>query len=287
MFGLKNLGKKIKSLFTKPVNQELIDELEELFFESDLGSDLCLHLTDKVRDLVKKDPSIGTQTLLSEIKNQLLAELTIHPPVKENALLKVYLIVGTNGNGKTTSAAKLAAHLKSEGKNPLLVAADTFRAAAIDQLELWASKLGIDLVKSKPFSDPAAVCFDALKRAEARGHQAVIIDTAGRLHTKTNLMQELQKIYRSINKASEGALIETLLCLDATHGQNSLNQALSFHESVPLSGLILTKTDGTAKGAAAIALQKKLRVPIRYLGTGEQVGDFKPFNPIEFVESIF
>ncbi len=200
----------------------------------------------------------------------------------------IFLIVGVNGNGKTTSVAKLSHLLKQNNKKVLVAAADTFRAAAIEQLETWAEKLKIDIVKGAPKSDPAAVTFDAIQAAKARGCDVVLIDTAGRLHTKTPLMQELEKIKRSCQKASSnGGPHETLLVLDATTGQNAIDQAKHFHKFTPLTGIILTKLDGTAKGGIIIAIQRELGIPIKFIGTGEQIDDMQPFDPQKFVESLF
>lgn len=287
MFGLRHLGKKVRSLFSKKIDAQCIEDLEELFFESDLGTELCLSLSEKVSQMLKKDPSIPTEAILSTIKNQLLSEFSFTSPKLEETTLKVHLIVGTNGNGKTTTCAKLASLLQKRGEKVLVIAADTFRAAAIEQLQHWSEKIGVDFMKGQFESDPAAICFDGMQKALNRGYDAVIIDTAGRLHNKSNLMEELKKIHRSILKAAPTIQIDTLLCLDATIGQNALDQALTFHQFIPLSGLVLTKTDGTAKGGAAIALQKKLSLPIRFLGTGEHINDLVEFDPVKFVNSLF
>ena len=283
----KFLGKKIRDLFKGKVDEEALDRLEELFYQADLGSHMSAELTEKVRSLYKKNPNLTSEEILAEIKKDLLAELTQLPfsPVKGNP--HVILIVGVNGNGKTTSVAKLAYHFHNTGKKVLIAAADTFRAAAIDQLEKWVGKIGVSLVKGKPGSDPAAVVFDAIEAAKNRGCDIVLIDTAGRLHTKTDLMKELEKIHRVSGKAFPGAPHETLLVLDATIGQNGVDQALIFHQFTPLTGLILTKMDGTAKGGTAIAIQKKLRLPIAYIGTGETLEAFEPFNPKAFVDDLF
>lgn len=199
----------------------------------------------------------------------------------------VILIEGVNGNGKTTSVAKLGKFYKDQGKKVLVAAADTFRAAAIEQLELWSQKIGLEIVKGTPKSDPASVVFDAIQAAKSRQCEIVIVDTAGRLHTKTDLMRELEKIHRVTSKALPGAPHETLLVLDATIGQNGVDQAKIFHQFTPLTGLILTKLDGTAKGGTAIAIQRQLKIPIRYIGVGEGIDDLKPFQADDFVRSLF
>ncbi len=285
-FQKSSLGKKIRSLFQRKVDEEAIDELEKLFFEVDLGSEIASELTEKVRKLFRKNPETTSETILDEIKRDLIS--SIKP--SQHALSTsphVILIVGVNGNGKTTTIAKLASRYKKEGKKVLIGASDTFRAAACDQLEIWANRLNVEIVKGKPMSDPASVAFDAITAAKSRNCDVVLIDTAGRLHTRNDLMQELAKIRRVIAKAEATAPHETLLVLDATHGQNALSQAASFHESTPLTGLILTKLDGTAKGGTTLSIQRKLNLPIRYIGTGESLEDLEPFEPTSFVNSLF
>ncbi|NGX53527.1 MAG: Signal recognition particle receptor FtsY [Chlamydiae bacterium] len=281
------IGKKIRNLFGGKVDEAAIEELEQLFFEADLGAKTSEELTNTVRKLYKKSPNITVETILEEIKKELVASMLSPPPFSPATKPHVILIIGTNGNGKTTTIAKLAKRYASEGKKVLVAAADTFRAAATEQLETWAEKAEIEIVKGKSGSDPAAVVFDAIRAAQNRGCDIVLIDTAGRLHTKTDLMQELQKIHRVSDKALPGAPHETLLVLDATLGQNTLDQAQTFHEYTPLTGLILTKLDGTAKGGTAIAIQKKLSLPIHFIGTGEGIEDLQPFDPTAFIQSLF
>ena len=277
----KVLGQKFRELFKGKVDEEQIEKLEQLFYEADLGAQTSADLTDQVRTLYKKNPKISADEILKEIKGELVSQLkTIPSSTEEQGSPHIILIVGVNGNGKTTTIAKLAHHYKSQGKSVLVAAGDTFRAAAIEQLDMWAQKIGVDIVKSKPGADPAAVAFDAVAAAKSRGVDIVIIDTAGRLHTKNDLMNELEKIKR-VSKPHE-----TLLVLDATIGQNGVEQAATFHKFTPLSGLILTKVDGTAKGGAALAIQKKLQLPIRFCGNGEQVGDFAPFDPESYVDNL-
>lgn len=282
----KFLGNKIRELFKGKVDEDAIERLEELFYQADLGSQTSTELSNQVRTLYKKNPNLSSDQILEELKKDLLAQLI--PAEKSlSGTPHVILIVGVNGNGKTTSVAKLAYLLKKEGKKVLIAAADTFRAAAMEQLEKWSHQIGADIVKGKPGSDPAAVVFDAIDAAKSRGCDVVLVDTAGRLHTKTDLMKELEKIHRVSGKAAPGAPHETLLVLDATIGQNGVEQAQIFHKFTPLTGLILTKMDGTAKGGTAIAIQRKLRLPIVYIGTGEKIEAFESFNPKAFVNALF
>ena len=284
----KFLGKKIRELFKGKVDEEAIEQLEELFYQADLGGTTSAELTEAVRALYKKNPHLSTEEVLTEVKRNLVAQLEaipVPPSIQGNPY--VILIVGVNGNGKTTSIAKLAHLFQSQGKKVLIAAADTFRAAAIDQLETWAERTGASLVKGKPGSDPAAVVFDAIEAAKSRGCDIVLVDTAGRLHTKIDLMKELEKISRVSGKSLPGAPHETLLVLDATIGQNGVEQATSFHHFTPLTGLILTKLDGTAKGGSVLAIQKKLRLPIKYIGTGETMDAFEKFDAKSFVNELF
>lgn len=277
----KFLGKKFKELFKGKVDEEQLEKLEQLFYEADLGAQASSDLTDFVRSLYKKNSKITADEIIQEIKRELLSQLSgIEVPPYEEGKPHIILIVGVNGNGKTTTIAKLANLYRSQGKSVLVGAADTFRAAAIDQLEMWAKRLNIEIVKGKPGGDPAAVAFDAVAAAKSRGIDIVLIDTAGRLHTKNDLMHELQKVHRVAKPH------ETLLVLDATIGQNGVEQAATFHKFTPLSGLILTKIDGTAKGGTAIAIQKKLQLPIRYFGSGEQVSDFAPYDAQTYINNL-
>lgn len=288
----KFLGKKIREIFKGKVNEEAIEKLEELFYQADLGGQTSRELAEKVRKLSQKNSNLSSDEILKEVQADLVAELvasssnSLAQPQNEGSP-HVILIVGVNGNGKTTSIAKLAHYYQHLGKKVLIAAADTFRAAAIEQLEKWATQTGASLVKGVRGSDPAAVVFDAIEAAKSRGCDYVLVDTAGRLHTKTDLMKELEKIHRVSGKAHPGAPHETLLVLDATIGQNGIEQALTFHKFTPLSGLILTKLDGTAKGGTAIAIQQKLQLPIKFIGTGEKLDAFHLFDPKSFVQSLF
>lgn len=282
------LGSKLRALFHGPVDETVLDQLEEILYEADLGAAYAREITEKTRQRLKQDPSITSDVLIEEIRNEILHQLkknTVHED--STATPHVILVVGVNGNGKTTSIARLAHHYHKAGKKVIVAAADTFRAAAIEQLEVWAHRLHVDIIKGAPKSDPASVVFDAVSAGIARHADVILIDTAGRLHTKTPLMQELEKIKRSCKKVVPTAPHETLLVLDATTGQNAVDQAQTFHKFTPITGLILTKLDGTAKGGAAIAIQRKLNLPIKFIGVGEGVEDLQPFDPDAFVQALF
>lgn len=286
------LGDKIKSLFLGKIDEQTLEQLEQILYEADFGVKTAKELTDKVRELHRSNPAFQKDDYLNALRNQMVEILKLNSvPEKEisseEQLSLIILIVGVNGNGKTTTTAKLANLFKENGKKVLIAAADTFRAAAIEQLDTWAHKLNIDIVKGSSKSDPAAVAFDAVYAAKARQCQIVLIDTAGRLHTKTPLMQELEKIRRSCSKASSQTPMETFLVLDATTGQNAIEQAKQFHNFTPLTGIILTKLDGTAKGGIVIAIQRELGIPIRFIGTGEQIDDLQRFDPEAFVKNLF
>lgn len=284
-------GNKMRSLFQGKIDANMLEQLEQLFYEADFGLQTAMELTQKVQELHKENPAAKPADYYSMLRKHLISLLEKHPSglieIASSQLPMVILIVGVNGNGKTTSVAKLAYLFKQNNKKVLIAAADTFRAAATEQLEMWAERLQIDIVKGQPKSDPAAVSFDAVQAAKARQCDVLLIDTAGRLHTKTPLMQELEKIKRSCNKAASSGPHETLLVLDATTGQNAIDQAKQFHKFTPLTGIILTKLDGTAKGGIVIAIQRELGLPIKFIGTGEQIDDLQPFDPKSFISSIF
>lgn len=264
----------------------MFQELEQLFYEADLGAAMASELVDKLRSHARKNPD--PDTFLAAVKEELMK---VFPEKKEEkepsqASPHVILIVGVNGSGKTTSLAKLAYHFRSLGKSVMIAAGDTFRAAAIEQLETWGERVGVPIVKSKPNGDPSAVAFDAIASAKAKSIDIVLIDTAGRLQTKTDLMQELSKVRRICQKQIPDAPHETLLVLDATIGQNALDAARVFHQFTPITGIILAKLDGSAKGGIAVAIQKELKIPIRWVGLGEKESDLAPFNAEEYIDAL-
>lgn len=278
---------KLKNFFSGPIDLEKLDELEQILYEADLGVTLAGELTDSLRKRLRNNQAITSKELLSSLKEDLL---TLFPAKEEDTLVgnpHVILIVGVNGNGKTTTCAKLAHFYQNSGASPILGAADTFRAAATEQLELWSHRLKLDLVKGQAKSDPAAIAFDTVQAAIARGKTVALIDTAGRLQTKTHLMQELDKIRRSCNKALPGSPHATYLVLDATVGQNAIDQAKIFTQFTPIDGLILTKLDGTAKGGIILSIQKQLNIPVKFIGLGEGIDDLERFNPEQFIHSLF
>lgn len=285
----ENMVQKMETVFhsfTK-IDEELFEELEEILIMSDVGVNTSMKICDTLRRRVKeRGITDGSQVkgLLKEIMTEMLSG---GEQLNLNTKPSVILVIGVNGVGKTTTIGKLAANLKSQGKNVILGAADTFRAAAIDQLEVWADRAGTQLVKHSEGSDPAAVVFDTIAAAKSRGADVAVIDTAGRLHNKKNLMNELEKISRVIEREAEGCDTEVLLVLDATTGQNGVNQAREFMNATGLTGIVLTKLDGTAKGGVVIAIKDELGLPIKYIGVGEQLDDLQPFEPETFVNALF
>lgn len=285
------LGGRLKNLFSGPIDATTLDKLEQILYESDLGSTLAADFVKQTEALLRAPQTSSFAEILSQLSTRSLEILNTPPAVQANIPAPgtplVFLIVGVNGSGKTTTIAKLAQNFQKEGKKVLLAAGDTFRSAAIEQLETWANRLEIEIVKSKPQGDPSAVVFDALTAAKARGIDIVLIDTAGRLQNKTDLMQELEKIKRTCHKVIPDSPHETLLILDATTGQNAIDQAKTFHQFTPLTGVILTKLDGSAKGGIILALYHELHFPIRWVGVGEKAEDLIPFDPESYVEALF
>lgn len=272
----------------KTLDDELIEEIEEQLFIADVGPKTVVRLTEELRDAHRKGEIDDPSEVIEFLKNHIVTELRkwdtdIH--LSESGP-GVIMVAGVNGSGKTTSIAKLARLYVQQGKKVLLAACDTFRAAAIDQLAIWAHRTGADIVKNES-ADPAAVAFDAAEKAVAQGYDVLIIDTAGRLHTRRNLMDELNKISRVVRKKIDAAPHETIMVLDATTGQNAISQAIKFHESIELTGLILTKLDGTAKGGVVFGMRDQVDLPVKFIGIGEQMNDMIPFEPEAFVAALF
>ena len=273
----------------KTIDEDLLDELEEILITSDLGVKTTTMLLGKVADKVRRKELSDPSKLREQIRAEIRSTLAIDAPPLDYRAHKplVVLLVGVNGTGKTTTTGKLAAQLKKQGLKPMLVACDTFRAAAVEQLSIWGERTGVPVVKQSRGSDPSAVAFDALDAALSRDIDVVLMDTAGRMHTKVNLMEELKKIHRVIDKKMAGAPHEIFLVLDASTGQNALSQAKLFKENIGLTGLILTKLDGTAKGGVVAAICEELRVPVRYIGIGESIEDLRAFDAEEFTDALF
>ena len=272
--------------FTK-IDEEFFEELEENLIMADVGAVTSARICDNLRKKVKEQGLSDAAEVKAAMKDIISEMLSGDEELNLSTKPTVILVIGVNGVGKTTTIGKLANNLKNEGKKVLLAAADTFRAAAIDQLQIWADRAGVDLVKHDEGSDPAAVVFDAVNAGKARGCDVVICDTAGRLHNKKNLMDELAKISRVVDREAPGSAKEVLLVLDATTGQNALNQAKLFQEAAGLTGIILTKLDGTARGGVVIGIKEELNIPVKYIGVGEQIDDLRPFNSKDFVNALF
>ncbi len=293
----ESLSERLDTVFQglKQIDENLLDELEEALIAADIGVPTTLHILETVRRGIARKQINDLEALKQAIKNELLrilrasenqgvaSELT----VPENVLPYVMMIVGVNGVGKTTTIGKLAQRIKAEGNDVLICAADTFRAAASDQLAIWAERTGVPLIQQKQGTDPAAVLFDSLRAAKSRGSDVLIVDTAGRLHNKSNLLAELEKMKRVAGKEVEGAPHETLLVVDAVTGQNGLEQARQFLKVAGVTGIVLTKLDGTAKGGIAVAIANELKLPIRYVGIGEKVDDLMVFDPELYVNGLF
>lgn len=272
--------------FTK-IDEDFFEELEENLIMADVGAVTAARICDRLRKKVKEEGLASPDQVRSGLK-QIISQMLEGPSELDlSTKPSVILVIGVNGVGKTTTIGKLANNLRQQGKKVLLAAADTFRAAAIDQLQIWADRAQVDLVRHEEGSDPAAVVFDAINAGTARGCDVVICDTAGRLHNKKNLMDELSKIARVIEREAPGCAKEVLLVLDATTGQNALNQAKLFREAAGLTGLVLTKLDGTARGGVVIGIREELDIPIKYIGVGEQIDDLRPFDPVEFANALF
>ncbi len=287
----QGLVSKIDQLIAgkKKIDDDLLAELEEILITSDIGVKTTQELLHNVAVKVQRKELEDAELLKKNLQEQMLHILSQqeNPLNLSTARPFVIIVIGVNGTGKTTTIGKMAQKFKAQGKSVLLVAADTFRAAAIEQLEIWGQRAGCDVIKQKSGSDPSAVVFDGLKAAKSRGIDVVIVDTAGRLHTKVNLMEELKKVKRIMGREIPGAPHEILLVLDATTGQNSISQAKMFNQAVGVTGIALTKLDGTAKGGILIAISDELKIPLRYIGIGEKLDDLREFNARDFVEALF
>lgn len=289
----ETLVKKIGGLvgLHKKIDRELLDQLEEILLQADVGVVGTAEIIEGVESLSKQEKTIEPEIVISTLKQKIKAILQDSNlsagPQEQSTIPWVIMVAGVNGTGKTTSIAKLAKMYQDRGKTVLLAACDTFRAAAVDQLDLWSKRVKADMIRSQPDQDPASVAFDALKAASARKTDLVIADTAGRLHTKYNLMEELKKIKRVMGKSLPGAPHEVLLVIDATTGQNAISQAKIFKEAVGVTGIILAKLDGTAKGGIIIAIASELKIPVKYVGLGEKPEDLELFDPESFVEALF
>ncbi len=295
---LKEGLKKTKNAITERIDQvlvsfgkideELFEELEEILITSDVGAEASLKIIENLKKRVRENKVTDPLQVKGLLKQELVEVLSVeNTELNVKTSPSVIVVVGVNGVGKTTSIGKIANQLKQSGKKVVMAAADTFRAAAIDQLEIWADRVGVDLIKHAEGADPAAVVFDAVQSVKAKKVDVLICDTAGRLHNKKNLMDELKKIFRIIDRELPEASKEVLLVLDATTGQNAIIQAKTFKEVSPVSGIVLTKLDGTAKGGIVIAVSSELNIPVKLIGVGEQIDDLQRFNPEEFVEALF
>lgn len=293
----KSINEKLDAVFSgaKKIDESILDELEEILISSDLGVTTTLQIIESVRKKVSREEIKDLEALKDAIKKEIIQILrdAEKSGVSNETLLKtsakpyVIMVVGVNGVGKTTTIGKLAYRIKSEGNEVLICAADTFRAAANEQLKIWAERAGVPIIQQQQGTDPAAVLFDALRSSKARNVDVLIVDTAGRLHNKANLMAELEKMRRVASREVEGAPHETLLVIDAITGQNGLEQARQFAKTVNVTGIVLTKIDGTAKGGIAVSIAKELSLPIRYVGIGEKIDDLVIFDPNKYAENLF
>jgi len=271
------------------ITDETWEDVEALLLQADMGVPTTLELVEKMKERVRREGLYRADQLTQAMKQE-LRQMLQNPPVfemEQPRLITVVMIVGVNGSGKTTSIGKLAHFYKQRGRDVVLVAGDTFRAAAIDQLKIWSERANVPIVSGQPGADPAALAYDGIRAARARGHNLILVDTAGRLHTKFNLMRELEKVYSVCQKSVHQAPHEVLLVLDAPTGQNAMNQAAEFKKSVHVSGVVLTKLDGTAKGGMVFAIYRELGLPVRFIGTGEKIDQLAPFDADQFVDGLF
>ena len=283
------LFKKVDDLFKSfvKVDEDMLEELEELLIMSDVGATSSEEIIERLREKIRDERIVDPENCKTALRDILVDMIGEGEPLRLDSKPSVILVIGVNGVGKTTSIAKIANRLKQNKKQVLLAAADTFRAAAIDQLQIWADRVGVELIKHSEGSDPAAVVFDAVAAAKKRGSDVLIIDTAGRLHNKKNLMDELAKINRVIDRELPGASRETLLVLDATTGQNAVSQAKEFKHAADITGIILTKLDGTAKGGIVFSIKQELDIPVKFIGVGEKYDDMQEFVARDFVDALF
>ena len=272
--------------FTR-VDEDFFDELEETLIMGDVGANVTMRIMDELRDRVRHAGITEPTEVIGQLREIITGLMGEESPLDLSTKPSVVLVIGVNGVGKTTTIGKMAAYLRGEGKQVLLAAADTFRAAAAEQLAVWPERAGAELIRHEEGSDPASVVFDAIHAGKSRGADVIICDTAGRLHNKKNLMDELSKIARVIGRELPDAAVEVLLVLDATTGQNAISQARSFQEAAGITGIVLTKLDGTAKGGAVIGIREELGVPVKFIGVGEGIDDLRPFVPTEFAAALF
>lgn len=282
-------GQIVSVLGAGEIDEETWEDLEALLIQADMGVPTTLELVENLRERVTSEGLYRADQLTEVLKEELRAMLDDPPEfeMEKPRQLTVVMIVGVNGSGKTTTIGKLAHFYKNRGKKVMMVAGDTFRAAAIDQLKIWSERAGVPIVAGQPDGDPAAIIYDGIRATRGRGYDLLLIDTAGRLHTKYNLMQEIEKIYRVCKRSVHAAPHEVLLILDAPTGQNALVQAQKFKDSVNVTGVVLTKLDSTAKGGMVFAIYKELGLPVRFIGTGEKIEDLAPFDPDQFVDGLF
>ena len=272
----------------KKIDDDLFDELEEVLITSDLGVNTSMDIIEKLRQAAKDKKLRDSYELKSEL-NKIMSDILTEvsgSKIELQGTPAVIMVIGVNGVGKTTSIGKIANMYRNQGKSVLIAAADTFRAAAIEQLEVWSERAGVDIIKQQEGSDPAAVIYDAVNAAKSRNIDILLCDTAGRLHNKKNLMEELKKIYKILNRELPNSSKEVLLVLDATTGQNAVQQAIQFKEAADITGIILTKLDGTAKGGIVLAIKNDYDIPVKFIGVGEKIDDIEPFDPVEFVNAI-
>ncbi len=282
-------GQIANVLGTGEIDEETWDDLEALLIQADMGVETSLALVVAMRERVKQEGLYRADHLMSALKKEMRQMLVDPPPfnLETPRLLTIVMVVGVNGSGKTTSVGKLAHYYKEKGRKVTIVAGDTFRAAAIDQVTIWSERAGVPIISGQPGGDPGAITYDGIRAARARGSDLVLVDTAGRLHTKYNLMKELEKVYNICERSVHQAPHEVLLVLDAPTGQNALIQAAKFKESVKVTGVILTKLDSTAKGGMVFAIYHDLGLPVRFVGTGEKIQDLAPFNADQFIDGLF